>query len=202
MTATIILGDGGLGRAVEGALLTRASADPIGEAVRVLGRPPSGRHDPRDLAGGDVLIEASRSDAVMGNVAAALEAGTRRVVIATTGWQVDRPRVEALLVEFGAAAVAAPNFSLGVVLFGRLVETAVSLFGRSTPSIRISSSGTVARRRTGLRGRQSTCARGSWRAIRGCPSQPISRLFRSGLARHRGCIWLGSMPPVRPSSSA
>ena len=31
--------------------------------------------------------------------------------------------------EHGAAAVAASNFSLGVVLFGRLVEAAVDLFG-------------------------------------------------------------------------
>jgi 4-hydroxy-tetrahydrodipicolinate reductase len=51
------------------------------------------------------------------------------VVIATTGWSADRGRVEALLREYGVAAVAASNFSIGVVLFGRLVETAVKLFG-------------------------------------------------------------------------
>ena len=38
-------------------------------------------------------------------------------------------RVESLLASHGAAAVAASNFSLGVVLFGRLVEAAVELFG-------------------------------------------------------------------------
>ena len=37
--------------------------------------------------------------------------------------------MESLLVRFGAAAVSASNFSLGVVLFGRLVEAAVGLFG-------------------------------------------------------------------------
>ena len=126
---TIILGDGGLGRAVEDAVMARAGADSNTGVVRVLGRPHAGRHDARDLAGADLLIEASRPDAVLDNLAAALEAGTRRAVIATTGWGADRPRVQSLLVEYGAAAVTAPNFSLGVVLFGRLVEAAVSLFG-------------------------------------------------------------------------
>ena len=132
-TTMLILGDGGLGRAVEAAARERASATgtPGGAAqnVRVVGRPPTGRHDPRDLAGAGLVVEASRGDAVASNVAASLEAGTRRFVIATTGWAADRPRVETLLDEYGASAVAASNFSLGVVLFGRLVEAAVELFG-------------------------------------------------------------------------
>jgi len=129
MTITIILGDGGLGRAVEAALAARCEADPGPATVRLLGRPGADRHDRRDLAGADLLIEASRADAVVANLAAGLEAGARLAVIATTGWQADRPRVESLLREYGAAAVAASNFSLGVALFGRLVETAVALFG-------------------------------------------------------------------------
>jgi 4-hydroxy-tetrahydrodipicolinate reductase len=64
------------------------------------------------------------------NVAAALDAGGRRLVIATTGWAADQDLVEGLLAARGAAAVAASNFSLGVALFGRLVDAAVELFGR------------------------------------------------------------------------
>jgi 4-hydroxy-tetrahydrodipicolinate reductase len=128
MTTTIILGDGGLGRAVQAALLVRTT-DAGSDEVRLLGRPRGGRHDPDGLVGADLVVEASRADAVVGNLAAALEAGARRAVIATTGWEADRSSVESILREFGAAAVAASNFSLGVVLFGRLVETAVSLFG-------------------------------------------------------------------------
>jgi 4-hydroxy-tetrahydrodipicolinate reductase len=132
-TTMLILGDGGLGRAVEAAARERATATGTarGDAqnVRVAGRPASGRHDPRDLAGAGLVVEASRGDAVASNLAASLEAGTRRFVIATTGWATDRPRVETLLGEYGASAVAASNFSFGVVLFGRLVEAAVELFG-------------------------------------------------------------------------
>jgi 4-hydroxy-tetrahydrodipicolinate reductase len=118
-----ILGDGGLGRAVAAAYTERD------DTVRLLGRPAFGRHDPTTLTGVDVLVEASRADAVVANLRAALDAGCERVVLATTGWTTDRPRVDALLREHGAAAVAASNFSLGVVLFGRLVDAAVALFG-------------------------------------------------------------------------
>ena len=97
--------------------------------VDVLGRPPSGTHDPARLAGADLVVEASRGDAVAANMTAALEAGCRRFVIATTGWAEDRPAVERAMRDHGATAVAASNFSLGVALFGRLVETAVALFG-------------------------------------------------------------------------
>jgi 4-hydroxy-tetrahydrodipicolinate reductase len=118
-----ILGGGGLGRAVAAAGAER------GDAVRILARPASGRHDSAALAGADVVVEASRGEAVLGNLRSALDAGCRRAIIATTGWAPDRPLVEALLVERGAAAVAASNFSLGVTLFGRLVDAAVDLFG-------------------------------------------------------------------------
>ena len=130
MTTTIILGDGGLGRAVEAAFRGRGGTAAPDPGVRLLGRPPSGRHDLGALAGDDLIVEASRADAVVANLAAGLEAGARQAIIAATGWADDKPRVESLLREYGAAAVAASNFSLGVVLFGRLVETAVELFGQ------------------------------------------------------------------------
>jgi 4-hydroxy-tetrahydrodipicolinate reductase len=89
-----------------------------------------GRHDRSAFAGADVVVEASRPDAVATNVSAALDAGVRRLVIATTAWTDDRALVDGLLVGHGASAVAAANFSLGVALFGRLIDSAVALFGR------------------------------------------------------------------------
>lgn len=123
---TIIFGNGGLGTAVQEALRGR------GEAALVLGRPTAGPYRAADLTSVDrvdLVIEASRADAVLPNLSAALDAGAPRVVIATTGWQADRSDVEVLLRRRGVAAVAASNFSLGVALFGRLVNTAVELFG-------------------------------------------------------------------------
>jgi len=119
-----ILGDGALGRAIADVARER------GDDIRVVGRPTGGRHDPVDLEGADVTVEASRPDAVATNVAAAIDAGCRRLVIATTGWAADRELVNGLLTGAAATAVAASNFSLGVALFGRLVDRAVELYGR------------------------------------------------------------------------
>ncbi|MER3418652.1 MAG: hypothetical protein C4343_06080, partial [Chloroflexota bacterium] len=121
---TLIFGAGAMGRAIETAILQRGWPPPT-----ILGRPAGGRHDPASIPIVDVAFEASRGSAVRDNLAAALTAGARRFVIATTAWEADRAAVEALLVEHGAAAVAAPNFSLGVTLFARLVEEAARRFG-------------------------------------------------------------------------
>lgn len=126
---TIIFGNGGLGRAVDAALRDRSTRTGHADQVRLLGRPPLGRHHPDDLAGIGLAIEASRADAVVSNLEAALAAGARRVVVATTGWEADREAVEALLLRHRVPGVAAPNFSLGVALFARLVDAAVELFG-------------------------------------------------------------------------
>jgi 4-hydroxy-tetrahydrodipicolinate reductase len=123
---TIILGDGHLGWAIA------AAAGERGERTPIIGRPAFERHDRAALAGADVLIDASRGDAVRGNVETALEAGIRRFVIATTGWALDRDPVERALREAEASAVVSANFSLGVALFGRLIETAAELFGAVT----------------------------------------------------------------------
>jgi 4-hydroxy-tetrahydrodipicolinate reductase len=120
---TIILGDGHLGWAVA------AAAGERGERMPVLGRPAFGRHDPAGLTSADVIVDASRGEAVAANVGAALDAGARRFVIATTGWSAARDEVDATLRAHGAAAVVAANFSLGVNLFARLVEVATDLFG-------------------------------------------------------------------------
>jgi 4-hydroxy-tetrahydrodipicolinate reductase len=124
----IILGNGGFGRAIAAALVGRGEPEP-----RVLGRPASARHDPGDLAGTStgpsIVFDASRGSAVQGNVDAALAAGARRFVIGATAWDDSRSAVERALREHGAAAVAASNLSLGVALFGRLVDRAVELFG-------------------------------------------------------------------------
>jgi len=122
-TQTMILGDGHLGWAIA------AAASERGERTPLLGRPAFDRHDRAAFAGADLVIDASRAGAVRANVETALDAGVRRFVIATTGWAFDRDPVERAIRDADAAAVVSANFSLGVALFGRLVETAAELFG-------------------------------------------------------------------------
>lgn len=119
----IILGDGGLGQAIASALARR------GDPVRLIGRPIADRHDPATLRGAAIIFEASCGDAVRANVEAAVEAGCRRLVIATTGWEADRTYVETLLRSAGVAAVVAPNLSLGAAVFLRVVANAAALLG-------------------------------------------------------------------------
>ena len=125
MSIIVILGDGALGRAVADACRTS------GHEARLLGRPTQGRHPQTAFDGADVVVEASRPDAVLANLAASLDGGVRRLVIATTGWDSDRAAAERLVVEHGATAVAGANFSLGAALFARLVDDAVALFGHA-----------------------------------------------------------------------
>jgi len=120
---TIILGVGHLGRAVAAAAAER------GERTHMLGRPAGPGHDPAAFADADLVVDATHAAAVAPSVEAALGAGVRRFVIATTGWSDARPAVDAALRGAGASAVVAANFSLGVALFSRLVETAAELFG-------------------------------------------------------------------------
>jgi 4-hydroxy-tetrahydrodipicolinate reductase len=120
---TMILGDGHLGWAIA------AAAGERGERTPVLGRPAFGRHDRAAFGGADLVIDASSGEAVLANVETALGAGVRRFVIATTGWGADRELVDRALRDTDASAVVSANFSLGVALFARLVETAAELFG-------------------------------------------------------------------------
>lgn len=118
----VICGDGRLGWAIAGAAHER------GDRARVLGRPGNDRHDPAAFAGADVVVDASRGAAVPGNVTAALAADARRIIIATTGWGERFDDVDEALRAAGAAAVAAPNLSLGAAVFLRLVDTAAARF--------------------------------------------------------------------------
>ncbi|MGO9177678.1 MAG: dihydrodipicolinate reductase C-terminal domain-containing protein [Candidatus Limnocylindrales bacterium] len=118
----IILGDGPMGRAVATGLRER------GEENAVLGRPPTA-HPPGVFSDADVVFEFSRGTAVLPNLVAGLTGGCRTFVVGTTAWAVSQPEIGALLTRYGASAVVAANFSFGVNLLGRLVDSASRMFG-------------------------------------------------------------------------
>ena len=120
----LLYGPGRLG----GAIAT--SASDAGWRCDVVGRPlADGRRIPAPAA--DVVIDASIGPAVAANVEHALASGNRSFLLATTGWDADVPRVRAMLLEHGAAAVLATNLSLGAALFLRLAETAAGWYARA-----------------------------------------------------------------------
>ena len=122
---SIVAGDGAMGRAVAAALAGRGTP-----SLAILGMPPTpAGHDPADFRGADVLFDFSVGEAVLPNVRSALDGGVRNFVIGTTNWASDRAALGDLLASHQAPAVASPSFSLGVMLFARLVEEAARLFG-------------------------------------------------------------------------
>jgi 4-hydroxy-tetrahydrodipicolinate reductase len=122
---SIVVGDGGMGRAVAVALDGHGTP-----ATAILGMPDSPvGHSPEAFRDADVVFDFTVGDAVLQNVRAALSGGVRNFVIGTTNWAGDRAAVEAAVVTAEAAAVSSASFSVGVMLFARLVEDAARLFG-------------------------------------------------------------------------
>ena len=88
-----------------------------------------GRAEPisRDaLAGARVAIEFTVPGAAAANVLACAAAGCP-VVVGTTGWYDELPMVRAALDEAGGAMLYAPNFSVGVAIFDRVLAEAARL---------------------------------------------------------------------------
>jgi 4-hydroxy-tetrahydrodipicolinate reductase len=109
-----IVGYGKMGREIAGVLRERSH-----EPVPVL----HGESYPRDCPVG---VDFTTPDAVVTNVAAALETGSRYVV-GTTGWADQQGAVREQVGKLGGGLVFAANFSLGVNLFYRIARQAAAV---------------------------------------------------------------------------
>ncbi len=76
---------------------------------------------------GDVCIDFSRANAVIPHLKKCLKNKTP-LVIGTTGWEKEIPFAKKLVEEEGGTALFAPNFSLGVAYFLKLIENGIKLF--------------------------------------------------------------------------
>ena len=126
----IVYGPGRLGTAIGVAAVAAGWPPPT-----LIGRDASSR-TPAPCA--DAVVDASRGDAVLANVEHALAAGNAAFVLAATGWDAHVSQVRSRLLGAGAAAVVAPNLSLGAALFLRLAGTAAGWYaaaGGFEPSI-------------------------------------------------------------------
>jgi 4-hydroxy-tetrahydrodipicolinate reductase len=79
------------------------------------------------LAGADVAIEFTVPGSAIGNVKAAVSAGCP-VIVGTTGWYDALPELSAWVQSNAGAMLWAPNFSIGVNVFERVVAYAATLF--------------------------------------------------------------------------
>lgn len=134
-TRLAILGDGKMGRLLV-ALAPEMGCEVVahlGPGRTSLGLDRAAADAALDAALGaaDVAVEFTVPTAAAGLVRACAAAGVP-VVSGTTGWEAERPAVEAFVRDSTGALLWAPNFSLGVHLFGRLVAEAARLFARGT----------------------------------------------------------------------
>jgi 4-hydroxy-tetrahydrodipicolinate reductase len=81
---------------------------------------------PERLAGVDVAVDFSVAAAVPENVLRLAALGIP-VVVGTTGWAAELPRVRAAVEQAGSGLLYGANFSIGVQIFYRLAETAARL---------------------------------------------------------------------------
>ena len=119
-----LLGYGRMGKAVEEVALDRGhqvvarlDADGVGD---------DGSSRRKALTEADVAIDFSIPGAVRRNVESAAAAGVN-LVVGTTGWEEDQEAVETAVREARVGLLHAPNFSLGVNLFLRVVKEAARI---------------------------------------------------------------------------
>jgi 4-hydroxy-tetrahydrodipicolinate reductase len=74
------------------------------------------------LAGFDVVIDFTAPHCVLDNICACLEGG-KNMVVGTTGWYEQIPRIRAEVERSGAGFIFGSNFSVGVNMFFELVKT-------------------------------------------------------------------------------
>jgi 4-hydroxy-tetrahydrodipicolinate reductase len=79
------------------------------------------------LNGAAVAIEFTSPAAAAANALACASAGCP-VVVGTTGWYEQLPTVRRIVEQSGSALLTAPNFSVGVAIFDRIVAEAARLF--------------------------------------------------------------------------
>jgi len=113
-----------VGRGRMGAEVARLARQAGDEVVLEVGSEAQGDAaalSPERLAPADVVIEFTRPDAVVGNVARIAAAG-KPVVVGTTGWYDRLQEVTTAVERAGTALVHGANFSVGVYVTRRLVE--------------------------------------------------------------------------------
>jgi 4-hydroxy-tetrahydrodipicolinate reductase len=121
----LILGRGKTGSSVADVARER------GHDVRVLcaaDNPKASALTSDTLAYIDAIIDFTTPGAVLENIAACIVAG-KNMVVGTTGWYSELPRIRQMVEKSGTGFLYAANFSIGVNLFFEVAQTASAALG-------------------------------------------------------------------------
>lgn len=80
---------------------------------------------PEKIANIDVAIDFTAPSAVMSNIQACARAG-KNIVVGTTGWYDEIPKVKQLIAQSNVGFIYASNFAIGMNLFFEIVRTAAA----------------------------------------------------------------------------
>lgn len=123
-----IIGYGKMGRiveklAIERGITTSSIIDPIADGVT------HKEINEDSLKNVDVCIEFSLPEVVMGNVKKISDL-KKNLVLATTGWYDNLEEVKKIVKKAGIGFIYAPNFSIGVNAFYKIIENAAKLINK------------------------------------------------------------------------
>ena len=120
-----LVGFGKMGHELEG--FTRESDSH--EIVSISFKHSGEKLDKDGIKKADVVIDFSWGAAVPGTIKEVLSLGTN-MVVGTTGWYDDLPKVKALVKKYKRGLIYGSNFSIGANIFFQIVGFASSLLGR------------------------------------------------------------------------
>lgn len=116
-----------LGHGKTGALIADVARE-RGHDVRVLKSQDNANAQALDAGAAsdaDVVIDFTNPEAVLKNIEACARAG-KSMVVGTTGWYSEMPRVKELVERAGTGFVWGPNFSIGVNIFFEVARSAAA----------------------------------------------------------------------------
>lgn len=114
-----------LGRGKTGSMVAEAARQ-RGHQVSVLGaaeNPKASALTAAKLAPVDMVIDFTTPSVVLENIEACIHAG-KSIVVGTTGWYGELPRIRQMVEKTGSGLLYAANFSIGVNLFFEIARSA------------------------------------------------------------------------------
>jgi 4-hydroxy-tetrahydrodipicolinate reductase len=116
-----------LGRGKTGSLVAEVARERghRADALCSADNPQAAALTPAKLAGTDVAIDFTNPHAVLENIEACIRAGTN-MVVGTTGWYSELPRIQKMIEQHQTGFLYASNFSIGVNLFFDAARTAAA----------------------------------------------------------------------------
>jgi 4-hydroxy-tetrahydrodipicolinate reductase len=120
-----LVGYGKMGKEIDG--LCRDSD--IFEVVSISFKNINESLDLEGIAKADVAIDFTSKDVVLENIEEVAKLG-KNLVVGTTGWYDDLPKVKSIVEKYKIGLIFSPNFSVGVNVFFKMIDYAAKLFAK------------------------------------------------------------------------